>query len=215
MAIFEDMKIRLAIVEDQPAIRRTLSTYLNAQPEFECVLVAESMEELIGALEAGVPPPRLVLSDIGLGDGLSGIDGIDLIRQLSPQTEVVLITVYQDADRTFKALCAGAAGYLVKTTPLPQIKQSLLDVLAGGAPMSPAIARHILRYFRPATAPSATVLTAQEQELMAALEQGLSYQLVADRLGISIEAVCAYVRSVYEKLQLNTRAERLNRNRLV
>jgi DNA-binding NarL/FixJ family response regulator len=204
------MKIRLAIVEDQPAIREALHTYLGSQPEFECVAVAGSVEELLEALAAGIPTPRLVLSDIGL-PGATGIEGVGLIRELAPQAEVVLITVYQDAERTFQALCAGAVGYLVKSTPLPAIKQALLDVLAGGSPMSPAIARHVMRYFRPA-APAAA-LTPREQQIVEALEQGLSYKLVGDRLGISLNTVRAYIRTVYDKLQINSKAELLARSR--
>ncbi|GAA3941501.1 response regulator transcription factor [Hymenobacter algoricola] len=204
------MKIPLAIVEDQPAIREVLHTYLCAQPEFECVVVAESVEELLAALAAGAPRPRLVLSDIGL-PGVSGIGGIARLHELAPAAEVVLITVYQDAERIFKAMCAGAVGYLVKSTPLPEIKQALLDVLAGGSPMSPAVARHVMRYFRPAT-PQAT-LTARERQLVEALEQGLSYKLVADRLGISINTVRAHIRTVYDKLQINSKSELLGRHR--
>jgi DNA-binding NarL/FixJ family response regulator len=204
------MKTRLAIVEDQPAIREALHTYLCAQSEFECVAVAGSVEELLSLLADGTAAPRLVLSDIGL-PGATGIEGVSLIRELAPQAEVVLITVYQDAERTFQALCAGAVGYLVKSTPLPTIKQALLDVLAGGAPMSPAIARHVMRYFRPA-APSAA-LTPREQQIVEALEQGLSYKLVADRLGISLNTVRAHIRTVYDKLQINSKSELLARNR--
>lgn len=207
---FAFMKIRLAIVEDQPAIREALHTYLCSQPEFECVAVVGSVEELLEALAAGAPSPRLVLSDIGL-PGATGIEGVALIRELAPEAEVVLITVYQDAERTFHALCAGAVGYLIKSTPLPAIKQALLDVLAGGSPMSPAIARHVMRYFRPA-APTAA-LTPREQQIVEALEQGLSYKLVGDRLGISLNTVRAYIRTVYDKVQINSKAELLARGR--
>jgi DNA-binding NarL/FixJ family response regulator len=205
------MNTPLAIIEDQPAIRQALSTYLCAQPEFACTVVAESVEELLEALAAGATPPRLILSDIGL-PGLSGIEGIPLLRQRLPQAEVVLITVYQDAERVFQAMCAGAVGYLVKSTPLPEIKQALLDVLAGGSPMSAAVARHVVRYFRPQQN-SQEQLTPREQQLVEALESGLSYKMVADRLGISINTVRAYIRSVYEKLQVNSKAELMARSR--
>jgi DNA-binding NarL/FixJ family response regulator len=205
------MKTPLAIIEDQPAIRQALSTYLCAQPEFACTVVAESVEELLAALDGGAAAPRLILSDIGL-PGVSGIEGLPLIRQRLPQAEVVLITVYQDADRVFQALCAGAVGYLVKTTPLPEIKQALLDVLVGGSPMSPAVARHVVRYFRPQLT-NQQQLTPREQQLVEAIEQGLSYKMVADRMGISINTVRAYIRSVYEKLQVNSKAELMARSR--
>jgi DNA-binding NarL/FixJ family response regulator len=142
------MPTSLAIIEDQPAIREALRTYLFAQPEFTCAVVAESVEEFLTAVDAGTAAPQLILSDIGL-PGVSGIAGIQLRL---PQAQIVLISVYQDADRVFQALCAGAVGYLIKSTPLAEIKQGLLEVLAGGSPMSPAVARHVVRYFRPPTA---------------------------------------------------------------
>ncbi len=188
-----------------------LSTYLGAQPEFECSLVVSSVEELLAELRAGAIPPRLVLSDIGLPGGLSGIEGLPLIRAQAPQAEVVLITVYHEPEKVFQALCAGAVGYLVKTTPLPDIKRALLEVLAGGSPMSPAVARHIVRYFRPVALPSP--LTPREQQVVEAIEQGLSYKQVAERLGMSLNTVRSHIRTVYEKLQVNSKAELINRMR--
>lgn len=205
------MNTPLAIIEDQPAIRQALSTYFSAQPGFECTIVAESVEEFLETLDGGSRPPRLILSDIGL-PGVSGIEGIALIQQRLPAAEVVLITVYQDAERVFQALCAGAVGYLVKSTPLPEIKQALLEVLMGGSPMSAAVARHVVRYFKPQQ-PSQELLTPREQQIVEAIEQGLSYAMVADRLGISINTVRAYIRTVYEKLQVNSKAALMARNR--
>lgn len=206
------MKTTLAIIEDQPAIRAVLSTYLCAQPEFDCQIVAASVEEFLSEMRAGASPPRLVLSDIGIQGGMTGIAGIPLIQAVAPQAEIVLITVYQEPDRVVQALCAGAVGYLVKTTPLPDIKKALLEVLEGGSPMSPPIARHITRYFRPA-APQST-LTQREQQVVEAIEQGLSYKLVADRLSMSINTVRAHIRAVYEKLQVNSKAELMSRMRV-
>ena len=208
---FVTMNTPLAIIEDQPAIRQALHTYFSAQSGFTCTVVAESVEEMLEALDAGAVPPRLVLSDIGL-PGVSGIAGIPLIHQRVPKAEVVLITVYQDADRVFQALCAGAVGYLVKSTPLPEIKQALLDVLTGGSPMSAAVARHVVRYFRPQQ-PTHEQLPPREQQIVEAIEQGLSYGMVAERLGISINTVRAYIRSVYEKLHVNSKAGLIARTR--
>lgn len=201
----------LAIIEDDPAIRQSYITYLCAQPEFDCVLVAGSVEEFLELLPTASRPPRLVLSDIGL-PGMTGIEGVRRIRRVLPRAEVVLITVFAEPERLFQALCAGAVGYLLKSTMLRDVKTALLEVLDGGSPMSPAIARHIVRHFRPAPAP-AELLTARELQLVQAIEEGLSYRLVAERLGISINTVRTFIRRIYNKLQVNSKAELLARHR--
>ncbi|WP_198172509.1 response regulator [Hymenobacter ginkgonis] len=203
------MPIQLAIIEDQPIVRKVLSTYFCEQPEFICGLVTSSVEELLAALANGAAPPRLVLSDINLPGGRSGIAGIALIREQVPQADVVLLTIYQEPELVFQALCAGAVGYLLKTTPLPGIKQALLDVLSGGAPMSPAVARHVVRYFRPAE--PQTALTAREQQVVEGIEQGLSYKQIAEHLGVSLNTVRAHIRAVYEKLQVNSKSALMKR----
>jgi DNA-binding NarL/FixJ family response regulator len=199
------MHTPIAIIEDHPTIRQTYATYLGAQPEFKLVLVAGSVEEFLETVGEAATPPRLVLSDIGL-PGLSGIEGVSRIRQTLPAAEVVLITVFSEAERVFQALCAGAVGYLLKSTSLSEVKAGLLDVLAGGSPMSPAIARHVVRYFRPAPAVS-EILTARELQLVQAIEEGLSYKLVAERMSISINTVRTFIRRIYDKLQVNSRNE--------
>ncbi|MDO7877575.1 response regulator transcription factor [Hymenobacter sp. ASUV-10] len=201
----------LAIIEDDPSIRQSYATYLCAQPEFDCVLVASSVEEFLEKLPTLARPPRLILSDIGL-PGLTGIEGVALIRQLLPKAEVVLITVYADAERLYQALCAGAVGYLLKSTMLRDVKAGLLDVLEGGSPMSPAIARHVVRHFRPA-APITEPLSARELQLVQAIEEGLSYRLVAERLGITLNTVRTYIRRIYTKLEVNSKTEMLARHR--
>ncbi|RAK65694.1 response regulator transcription factor [Hymenobacter edaphi] len=205
------MSTALAIIEDDPSIRQSYVTYLCAQPEFECVLVAGSVEEFLDLLPTAARPPRLVLSDIGL-PGLTGIEGVTRIRRVLPKAEVVLITVFAEPERLLQALCAGAVGYLLKSTMLRDVKAGLLEVLDGGSPMSPAIARHIVRHFQPLPAP-AEVLTARELQLVQAIEEGLSYRLVAERLGISINTVRTFIRRIYDKLQVNSKAELLARHR--
>jgi len=198
--------ITLGIIEDQAAIREALCEYLGAQPEFDCVLCAGSHEEFMAGL-AGLPvPPTLVLSDIGL-PGRSGIEGLPLLRQVLPQAEVLMLSVYTDAERVFEALRAGAIGYLEKTTPLPLLKEHLLQVAAGGSPMSPSVARHVTRYFAPLPVDPASSLTARERDIVQAIEDGLSYKLIASRLGLSIDTVRSHIRQVYRKLQVNSKAE--------
>ncbi len=203
----------LAIIEDQIAIREALGDYLCAQPEFDCVLIAVSVEDFFKQLPGLAVPPVLVLSDIGL-PGKSGIEGIPLIRARLPEAQVLMLSVFSDAARVFEAICAGAVGYLVKNTPLPQLKLHLLEVAAGGSPMSPGVARFVLEAFRrqPPVLVAATPdarLTPREQEMVEAVGQGLSYRVIAERYGISADTVNNHARAIYRKLQVHSRGELL------
>jgi DNA-binding NarL/FixJ family response regulator len=202
------MPFALAIIEDQVQIRETLCAYLGEQPEFHCVLAVDSVEEFLAQLPQVAEPPTLILSDIGL-PGLSGIEGLPLIKAQLPMAEVLMLSVYTDAERVVEAICAGAVGYLVKSTPLEQLKDHLLQMAAGGSPMSPAVARHVIRTFqRPVAAPVAsTALTAREQEVVQGIEDGLSYKLIADRLGITTDTVRHFIRLVYRKLHIHSKGE--------
>jgi len=203
----------LAIIEDQITIREALSDYLGTQPEFECVLVAASVEDFLRRLPGLPVPPALVLSDIGL-PGKSGIEGIPLILAQVPGAQVLLLSVFSDAARVFEAICAGAVGYLTKNTPLPQLKLHLLEVAAGGSPMSPGVARFVLQAFRQqppvlvAAGPDQR-LTPREQEIVAAVGQGLSYKVVAERLFISFDTVNNHIRAIYKKLHVRSKGELL------
>ena len=207
--------LALAIIEDQAPIRETLHEYLGAQPEFRCVLVAESVEEFLTRLPEAAVPPQLILSDIGL-PGLTGIEGLPLIMAQLPQAQVLMLSVYADAERVFQALRAGAVGYLLKNTPLAQLKEHLLQVAAGGSPMSPGVARFVVQAFQQRPTPPAEVppeallpepLTARELEVVRGIEDGLSYQLIANRHFISLDTVRNHIRSVYRKLQVNSKSE--------
>ncbi|MDJ0366163.1 response regulator transcription factor [Hymenobacter sp. H14-R3] len=204
--------ITLGIIEDQAAIREALFEYLGAQPEFDCVLCAASHEEFMAALPALAVLPTLVLSDIGL-PGRSGIEGLSVLRQVLPQAEVLMLSVYTDAERVFEALRAGAVGYLEKTTPLPLLKEHLLQVAAGGSPMSPSVARHVTRYFAPRPTAPADTLTARERDIVRGIEDGLSYKSLADRLHLSIDTVRSHIRQVYRKLQVNSKSELMAKTR--
>jgi DNA-binding NarL/FixJ family response regulator len=198
--------IYLAIIEDQPSIRKVFHDYLCAQPEFDCVLTAASVEEFLEKADSLENQPGVVLSDIGMPGGMSGIEGLPLIKQRLPEAEVLMISVFTDASRVFQAICAGAVGYLVKNTPLPQLKESILQVVAGGSPMSPGIARHVIQHFQPQKQ-LGEELTPREQQIVQAIVDGLSYKLVAERLGISLDTVRSHIRQIYRKLQVNSKAE--------
>jgi DNA-binding NarL/FixJ family response regulator len=202
--------LAIAIIEDQALIRETLHEYLCEQAEFTCVLLAESVEAFLQQLPGLAIPPQLVLSDIGL-PGRSGIEGIPLIHEQLPDVPVLMLSVYADASRVFEAICAGAVGYLVKNTPLPTIKQHLLEVAAGGSPMSPSVARYVIQAFQRQQAASQpdTRLTPREQEIVRAVEDGLSSKAIAARHFISTETVNNHIRAVYRKLHVNSRSELL------
>lgn len=210
--------LALAIIEDQAPIRETLHEYLCAQPEFRCVLIVDSVEAFLRKLPAAEVPPQLILSDIGL-PGLTGIEGIPLIMEELPVAQVLMLSVYADAERVFEALRAGAVGYLLKHTPLAQLKEHLLQVAAGGSPMSPGVARFVVQAFRrqPVAAPAAVgalpletllpePLTNRELEVVRGIEDGLSYKLIAERHFISLDTVRSHIRNVYRKLQVNSKA---------
>jgi len=197
--------ITLGIIEDQAAIREALCEYLGAQPEFDCVLCAASHEEFMAGLAGLAVLPTLVLSDIGL-PGRSGIEGLAVLRRVLPTAEVLMLSVYTDAAHVFEALRQGAVGYLEKTTPLPLLKEHLLQVAAGGSPMSPSVARHVTRYFAPQPK-LASPLTLREREIVQGIEDGLSYKLIASRLNLSLDTVRSHIRQVYRKLEVNSKAE--------
>ena len=205
----------LALIEDQAPIRETLQEYLGAQPEFRCCIVADSVESFFEALDAGAEAPQLILSDIGL-PGRSGIEGLPLISGRLPEAQVLMLSVFADAERVYEALCAGAVGYLLKNSPLPQLKEYLLQVAAGGSPMSPGVARHVVRAFqrmagRAAQNEAAPLalepLTPREMDVVRGIEDGLSYKLIADRYHMSIDTVRNHIRMVYRKLQVNSKSE--------
>ena len=206
--------LRVALIEDDELIRSCYAQYLERQPELDSLMVAGSVEEFFALMRAERHPPDVVLTDIGL-PGKSGLEGIRLIKQQFAKVEVLMITVYDDEERIFQAICAGASGYLLKNTPLPDIKQAVLDVAAGGSVMSPSIARQVLAHFRPearAAGAGYERLTDRERHIAQFIVDGLSYKLAAGRLGISLDTVRGHIKALYRKLHISSKGELLTRH---
>ncbi len=197
--------ILVAIIEDIPAIRNGITQYLNSQPDFKVLASCSSVEEFL-ALPVNDHTFDVILTDIGL-PGMSGIDGIRLFKEKYPEAEIVMLTIFQDPDHIFKSLCAGATGYLLKSTPLPSIRDSIINITLGEVPMSKAVARKVLDYFNPKNVAGDNGLTQKDQQVIQCLVQGLSYKLIADRLDISIDTVRYHTKNIYRKLHVNSKAE--------
>jgi len=202
--------IRVAIVEDDREIRETMIEMFEMMEDLECVKSFGNAEDF--AKEAEKLLVDVVLMDITL----PGMDGIQCTRQVKPKRpdiQFLMCTSHNDAERTFDSLCAGATGYLLKTASPQQILQAIHDIYMGGSPMSPEIARMVVNSFpdKKQEVSLLQLLTTREQEIVHELAKGYSYKEIADKLLISIETVRTYLRKIYEKLQVNSKVEALNK----
>ena len=202
--------IRLAIVEDDPDIRSLTHHYLRQQSDIACVIVADSIEDFLAQMPDALPP-QVILLDIGL-PGLNGVEALPLITARLPGVEILMHTVFEDPDHIYNALCRGASGYVLKTTPLPQLKEAIVDVMQGGAPMSRAVARKVLAHFKPTPSSQPTLLTEREKTVLEALVTGRSDKQIAALYDLSPASVRTYVKRIYKKLQVTAgRSELLRR----
>jgi DNA-binding NarL/FixJ family response regulator len=197
--------VRVATVEDQRGIREGLRFFIDNAPGFRCSGCFESVEDALPALTPA--SVDVVLMDIAL-PGMSGIDGIRLIHARHPGIKLVALTIYDDDERIFEALCAGASGYLLKKTPPPRLFECLQEVVNGGAPMSPEVAGRVValfRDFRPSLADHH--LTPHEVRLLSLLTEGHSYKSAAAALGSSINTIAFHMKSIYAKLHVHSKSE--------
>jgi DNA-binding NarL/FixJ family response regulator len=202
--------LRLAIVEDDATVRQLLHQYLCRGPEFECVAVVDSIEALRRELALSLPP-QLLLLDLSL-PGQSGLDALPALLEQFPALGVLVQTTNDAADVIYQALRRGARGFVVKSaTPLPAYRQALLDVAAGGAVMSPSVARKMLEYFAPVPSREEHLLSERERQVLEGLVQGQTEKQVAAALGLSPATVRTYVVRLYEKLRVANKAELLAR----
>jgi DNA-binding NarL/FixJ family response regulator len=195
--------IVLGIIEAEAARRAALWQYLSAQPEFACVLCTDSHAAFLDGLAQVATVPHLVLADMRR-PGCADLTGLASLRQRLPQVEIVLLSGQLQTECVLDALREGVVGYLEDDTPLPLLKQSLLQVAAGGGVISPRVARLVTRYFRPPTVRT-PLLTAREQQVLRGLTAGLRYQAIADQLHLSIDTVRSHVRQVYRKQGVHSR----------
>jgi len=193
------------VVEDNISFRRNLARLLNDSGEFDCRSTFSTCEEAITGLRAG-PPPSVILLDIGL-PGMNGVEGVRHFKEIAPDCQVVILTVYDDSDHVFNAICAGASGYLLKASFEGTIVEAVKEVLNGGAPMNGQIARKVLTMFAQYHAPRTDYqLTAREKEILEFLVGGMTKKKIAEALFISYHTVDSHIRAIYQKLQVHTRS---------
>lgn len=200
--------IKVAIVEDNNVIREGLGALINGTPGYACIGAFENCELFLDKLNS--LPADVVLMDIGL-PGINGIEGVRAAIRKNPDLNILMLTIYEDSDKVFDALCAGACGYLVKKTPPAKLLEAIKDVCDGGSPMSSNIARQVITAFKETkNLPednSGYLLTDREKEVLIRLADGYNYQEIADSLFISVDTVRHHIRNIYKKLHVHSQSE--------
>ena len=198
--------IKVALVEDQPKVRESWTKLINSFPDFTCICSCGTGEEAIRIVPQN--QPDVVLMDIFL-PRMSGIECTVRLKELLPQTQIIILTAMADQELVFLALEAGADGYLLKRTKPVDLRTALLDVLGGGAPMSSQIARRVIESFRQKNIirDESTRLTIREEQILLLLSQGYSNKVIADKLELSIDTVCSHLKRVFNKLHVSSRTE--------
>ncbi len=200
--------IKVVITEDNNTIREGLAALINGTPGYSCVGAFSECESFLAKIP--ILPADVVLMDIGL-PGMSGIDGIVKAKKMRPELNILMLTVYEDSQTVFKALCAGACGYLVKKTPPARLLDAIKDANDGGAPMSSLIARQVIDVFKQTQGKQNeekdTELSSREKEVLTSLSDGNNYQEIADRLFISVDTVRHHIKNIYRKLHVHSQSE--------
>jgi DNA-binding NarL/FixJ family response regulator len=198
--------LRVTIVEDERETRDGLATLIRGTAGLQIVAAWRSMEEALSGFVAA--NPDVLLADIRL-PGMSGIDGVGQIHAARPDLPILMLTVYDDSDSVFRAICAGACGYLLKDTPPTKLVEAIRDVAAGGSPMSSGIARKVVRMFKQTAPPPNPEhnLSPRELEVLRLLADGHSYKTAAVELDLSVDTLRFHVRHIYEKLHVHSKSE--------
>lgn len=198
--------INVSIVDDEKELCKSIATFVNGAPGFRCVSMYHSGEAALEHLPAD--QPDVVLMDIHMS-GMDGIECAGSLKALMPQIQIMMLTVYEDSDQIFKALSAGASGYMLKRLTPGKLLEAIQDVHGGGSPMSSSIARKVVNSFQRSSRPDADQVsfTSREQMVLDCFAKGLTYKQTADHLSISIDTIRTYVRRIYEKLHVQSATE--------
>src|SRR5215471_2490054 len=205
------MSISVSIVEDDGGVRTTLAKLIDSSPGFRCLSQHPTAESALQDMPKA--NPEVVLMDINL-PGLSGVECVRRLKPLLPQTQVIMLTVYQNTDHIFKALSAGATGYLLKQTPPAELLDAIREVHGGGSPMSSHIARKIVQSFQKPASPiqKQDELSPREAQVLELLSRGFLYKEIGETLGLSYATVHTHIRHIYEKLHVRSRTEAVARH---
>jgi DNA-binding NarL/FixJ family response regulator len=201
------MPITVSIVEDDAELRESVSRFIDGAPGFSCAGAYSSGEEALEAIP--LKKPAVALMDINL-PGMSGIQCVRKLKERAPALQIIMLTVYENSDRIFEALAAGACGYLVKRTPPEKLLEAVRETFAGGSPMSTHIARKVVQAFQPPSGQESKLvehLAPREQQVLDLLSKGRPYKQIADEMNLHMGTVRTYVRRIYEKLHVNCRTE--------
>jgi DNA-binding NarL/FixJ family response regulator len=197
--------IEILIIDDNALFRKTLAGVINCSGRMVCEYAFASCEEALEAIASEGLAPHVALLDIGL-PGMSGVEGLPHLKKLLPEIKTIMLTIHDDDDNVFKAICAGASGYLVKDSPSRKILEAIEEVTSGGAPMNAHIAKKVLDMFKQLAPPPGDYdLTGREKEILRLLVDGLSKKEIAARLPLSYHTVDSHLRHIYEKLEVHTR----------
>jgi len=193
------------MIEDNHAFRQTVARLLNQTQDIRCTRAFPACEDALALLNTGATMD-VILLDVELS-GMNGIEGLRKIKALRPAARVVMLTVFEDHERVFRAICAGASGYLLKASPFDRIVESVHQVMAGGAPMSPRVATSVLEMFKRMAGPKMDFgLTEREREVLELMKEGLTKKEIAGRLALSFHTVDDYLRNIYTKLHVHSQA---------
>ncbi|MGZ8559858.1 MAG: response regulator [Chitinophagaceae bacterium] len=198
--------IKVGLVEDNNTLRLSLEQLFKRAEGIKCVVSLSNLMNIVSDLRKAVPD--VLIMDIGLPN-INGIEGVRTVKANFPQIQVLMFTVFEDDEKIFDAIRTGASGYLLKKTPPEEIIEAVCQLYAGGAPMSPSIARKVIQAFqsKPPVALEEYQLTAREKEILYSLVDGLSYKKIAEKYFISISTVRSHICNIYEKLHVNSKSQ--------